>query len=515
MKKYIEYMDEITDEMLFDGLLGYGLFSEKLPPIFSSEKFMIYCKKHNNLAFNTDPHEWINVDIIRNTNVPRVLGIPNPFAYYHLCVFLQEHWDKIKIHFREKLKECEFIVSHIHLKKMKMSKKLFEMNYHNWHLDGNPEEDFMIGARYIVKADISSCFSSIYTHAIVWAILGKSEAKQKKKEPAAWFNTLDKLVRYIKNNETHGLLIGPHVSNLISEIILTTVDECLKEWKYVRYIDDYKCYVTSYEEGERFIASLSKELGCYGLSLNYKKTKIEKLPEGEIEIWVNKMKRAKLSWLTANSYTINDDDDEKTVIGYDEVKQYLTYAIENGLDDAAVINYAVKVIRNKFILTENAGNYFYKKMLYLAEIYPYLLRLMDKYVFDLQQENVGKKNLSIHAFKDAMRTNKFEEAYYALLFAIKYDYEIDLSKEEENWIIACNDCILLLISWLYAKKYDLLDLKNSLREKAKDIQNAEFDSYWLFIYECLSDSDFTDKYAGNWKKIKRAKISFIKEEWRY
>ena len=97
-----------------------------------------------------------------------------------------------------------------------------------------------------------------------------------------------------------------------------------------------------------------------------KKTKIEKLPEGEIEIWVNKMKRAKLSWLTANSYTINDDDDEKTVIGYDEVKQYLTYAIENGLNDSAVINYAVKVIRNKFILTENAGNYFYKKMLYLA-----------------------------------------------------------------------------------------------------------------------------------------------------
>ena len=117
MKKYIEYMDEITDEMLFDGLLGYGLFSEKLPPIFSSEEFMIYCKNHNNLTFNKAPHEWINVDIIRNTNVPRVLGIPNPFAYYHLCVFLQEHWNEIKIHFREKLKECEFIVSHIHLKK--------------------------------------------------------------------------------------------------------------------------------------------------------------------------------------------------------------------------------------------------------------------------------------------------------------------------------------------------------------------------------------------------------------
>ena len=126
-------MDEITDEMLFDGLLGYGLFSEKLPPIFSSEEFMIYCKSHNNLDFNKAPHEWINVDIIRNTNVPRVLGIPNPFAYYHLCVFLQEHWNKIKIHFREKLKDCKYIVSHIHLKKMKTTKKLFEMNYHNWH----------------------------------------------------------------------------------------------------------------------------------------------------------------------------------------------------------------------------------------------------------------------------------------------------------------------------------------------------------------------------------------------
>lgn len=400
-------MEEITEDMLFDGLLGYGLFSEKLPPIFSSEEFLNFCKSSSLFNFNTKPHEWIHVDIIRNTNVPRVLGVPNPFAYYHLCVFLRNNWSAIKSHFREKTKDCACSVSRIHLRKLKNSKKIFEMNYKKWCMDDDLEESFMIGARYIVKVDISSCFPSIYTHAIAWAVLGKFEAKERKDDKNEWSNKLDQYVRKIKNNETHGLIIGPHASNLISEIILTSVDECLKEWRYVRYIDDYKCYVTSYEDAERFITSLGKELGHYGLSLNYKKTKIEKLPDGEIEIWINKMKRAQLSWLTANN-KICDDNDEKSLIGYNEVKQYLTYAIENGLDDAAVINYAVKVIRNKFILTDNAKKYFYKKMLYLAEIYPYLLRIMDEYVFDLQKETDLKKNLSLNVFKDAMKTNKFE-----------------------------------------------------------------------------------------------------------
>ena len=46
MKNYIDCMNEISDDELFDGLLGFGMFAEKLPPIFTSEHFLDYCIKN-------------------------------------------------------------------------------------------------------------------------------------------------------------------------------------------------------------------------------------------------------------------------------------------------------------------------------------------------------------------------------------------------------------------------------------------------------------------------------------
>lgn len=51
----------------------------------------------------------------------------------------------------------------------------------------------------------------------------------------------------LTNGETHGLLVGPHASNLLSELILTRIDKTLFDegYRFVRHIDDYLCYVDS------------------------------------------------------------------------------------------------------------------------------------------------------------------------------------------------------------------------------------------------------------------------------
>ena len=41
-KRYTDYLDEITADELYEGLLAFGLFTEKLPPVFSSEEFYRY-----------------------------------------------------------------------------------------------------------------------------------------------------------------------------------------------------------------------------------------------------------------------------------------------------------------------------------------------------------------------------------------------------------------------------------------------------------------------------------------
>lgn len=113
-------------------------------------------------------------------------------------------------------------------------------------------------------ADISNCFPSVYSHSISWALVGKTVAKSKSKpsDRNEWFNQIDFYTRNLKHGETNGVLIGPHSSNLISEIILVTVDNELtkQDFKYIRNIDDYTCYVDSYEESDRFFYVYPKNL---------------------------------------------------------------------------------------------------------------------------------------------------------------------------------------------------------------------------------------------------------------
>ena len=44
---YYECIKQISAEEIFDGLLGFGLFSERLPPFLTSEPYLNYTKTHN------------------------------------------------------------------------------------------------------------------------------------------------------------------------------------------------------------------------------------------------------------------------------------------------------------------------------------------------------------------------------------------------------------------------------------------------------------------------------------
>ena len=83
-KTYYECLDEITDDDLFEGLLGYGLFADKIPNFLSSKDFFEFCK-NKNLQFKQKEFLYIKYENMRNINVPRLLAIPNPFAYDKQC----------------------------------------------------------------------------------------------------------------------------------------------------------------------------------------------------------------------------------------------------------------------------------------------------------------------------------------------------------------------------------------------------------------------------------------------
>lgn len=372
-KRYTDFMDELSPDELYEGLLAYGFFAEKLPPVFTAVPFFNYCKNISD-PFEAGWNEYIAFRVMRNTSIPRIMGIPNPFKYQRLCSELRDNWDKICTYFHVQTDGQNYRVSRIHVRKEHNQKRIFEMNYKNWREDGNPELDLLIHdkgtSRLLVKADISTCFPSIYTHSIPWALVGRDKAKKTVHEET-WYNRIDQVCSDMRNGETHGLLIGPHASNLLSEIILTAVDKKLYDngYRYVRNIDDYDCYVSNYDEAQRFLRDLEEALLEFDLPLNHKKTKIIKLPIGIEKNW-----KHQLSDLPKVG--------ESGTVEYPQVNMFIDTALNLATEEGnfAIINYAIKKLKGAK-LSENGKKLAAKRFMHMAVLYPYLLHLMEEFVF--------------------------------------------------------------------------------------------------------------------------------------
>ena len=543
MKSYIKCLEEISNDELLEGLLGYGMFSEKLPPVFSSVSFYHYWLDELNKNNNDNErktHKYICFESMRNNNIPRQFGIPNPFKYAILCEKLYNSWHDILDKFRENTLGDKHKISRIHIRKLidnkaliKMDygdyeddnvdendledpsdggnnddnipnsierdngdKALFRMNYKNWKLDGDPITSFFIGKKYVVKADISQCFPSIYTHAISWALVGKSTAK-KHRGIKEWYNQIDKACQNMRDGETHGLLIGPHTSNLISELILTTVDNQLKsKYKYIRKVDDYTCYVEKYEDAESFLRDLEFELRKFDLLLNHKKTSIEKLPKCSEEYWTRALKDKSALW--------NDKE-----IGYNMARSYLDTAIQLMADNgqnASTIFYAIKILGGRE-LNKGARKYCVKMMCHLAIIYPYLIPIMDEYVFDKFNASVYDiEKFSKVLYKEALAKKNSEALNYAIFYAVKYNFTLSVNAK---FIIDSYNCISKLLALIYFRMNGDSESVDKLAKEAERLAECDFDENWLFIYEAVDVSKLKDE----WQSLKNAGVSFLLPEY--
>ena len=117
MKTYYEMMNAISADEVYEGLLGYGMFSEKLPPVFTSEDFFDYCTL-NNPKFGNKRCAYVQYASMRNINVGREIVVPVPMVYRLLCLIIKENWDKIQKHFSDCTEGQKHNVSRIHIRKM-------------------------------------------------------------------------------------------------------------------------------------------------------------------------------------------------------------------------------------------------------------------------------------------------------------------------------------------------------------------------------------------------------------
>lgn len=287
---YVDF-SEITKEITIT-----GFYSEYLPKCFeiTDEFFKRIPPKKCDLI---KPLQF-SMSKFDSTDSRRTISIPEFGSYAVLSNYIIENniveeivlfCDSMNNSFSRILNEDNTIMRHEQsYDSFLFKEKLDKSNY----VDNIIEKiTRSIGAKKILKLDISNCYSSFYVHMIPAILLGYSTAefeynKYLKNHNDSTINPiyiryaeLDVLNRQQNLNQTNGLLIGTQFSKIITEGILTRIDIELNQSdiKFSRFVDDYEVYL--YEDNEKQITSIFEQiLNKYGFALNTEKTIINEFP---------------------------------------------------------------------------------------------------------------------------------------------------------------------------------------------------------------------------------------------
>jgi len=154
--------------------------------------------------------------------------------------------------------------------------------------EGVEQESLKLSLRfsYVYDADITNCYGSIYTHSISWSLHGKPTARDDRGKSVLLGSKIDDKFQAMRYRQTNGIPQGNALSDFIAELVLGHVDELvtekiksarpkisLRDFKIIRYRDDYKIFTNKPELGKKLLRHISETLSDFGMHLNTAKTK--------------------------------------------------------------------------------------------------------------------------------------------------------------------------------------------------------------------------------------------------
>lgn len=152
----------------------------------------------------------------------------------------------------------------------------------------------------VVEADISDCYSSIYTHTIPWALHGKQVAKKERRSPRLIGNQIDWHIQHMTDGQTCGIPQGSELMNFVAEMVLGYGDELLvkelassgiEHYKVIRFRDDYRIFVDDRVVAEKALGCLYRALRQIQLELRLDKTSISE------DVVMSAVREDKRAWL--------------------------------------------------------------------------------------------------------------------------------------------------------------------------------------------------------------------------
>ena len=177
-------------------------------------------------------------------------------------------------------------------------------------------------------------------------------------------------------------------------------------------------------------------------------------------------------------------------------------------ENSAIIFYGLRILSG-YKLSKNAQQYLIKTIVSLSLIFPYIVPLLNKYVFSVY--DCSKAQIQSYAniiFDTYLKKENFEACAFALHLMI--DYSLVAINFNIDDIIKSDDCILLVTALVYCRKINDNESLKKLKDYARSIVLTNFDKNWLFLYECLSVGYFKEE----WRDMKSNNISFLHSKYR-
>lgn len=512
--------DELLEQLIIDGYLP-----EQLPPFFNTMK--IYVHYSELVAAITNPgrgyYDCVNFTVPKNNKARRLLQVPNPIRQLLLIDYILENkvelesvfysnYPSLSNPFYYSLQAYDELWS-FDLQKLKDTK--INDNKSTFLKNLQEKMDISLGFKYCYKIDVANFYDSIYTHSIEWKFIGRDESKRRE-QPENMGKKLDRLISQTNSKETSGIPTGPFTSRIISELILSGIDEELKElslenddiFKFTHYVDDYEFYFREESDIHRMKNKIIEIFSLYRLKINENKTSIDLYPFHNLV----DIKREYSFYI--NQYNQKEDEQNLRLLFFkaDELTQ-------RGIKGAYKYLYKILNDKEKVNLEEHwhvIESFLIGHLLINPSLGQYIVKVIlmykDQITDRLKQEIF--KNLEL-----SMTRHLHNEVHWLLWALLQINYKFN-AEELGSLYMECDDDLtkIMLVHTIYEFKLDeSRDIKALLKAEVESLKDLTFEhERWLLIHEWYMNQwvdykEFQELYNGCqfYQVMKKLGISFI------
>jgi hypothetical protein len=503
----------------FAALIRSSYFPGELPPAITTRTFAEFCKsqygflktQQSMLTSKTTNYETFTAP--RTGSGRRNLALVHPLSQAGLSLLITQHRAKIR-EFISKSGTSLYRTD----ENIAASRAFSGLDFRKWR---SARAKTYSEYQFVLQADISRFFYTVYTHSIPWSVIGKEKVKHwlstknKRRLEKHWSNGFDVALQSCQSRETFGLPVGPDTSRIIAELLLAGIekDQDLQTFfnarPAFRLVDDLIIGFEQESEARRCLAALRRALWKFNLQLNDEKTVI--LPSKAIyrEKWE----------FEHNAIVVSDVDVSKQEIDiYRLVDLSLRYCTEHKSDRPAIWACRrlarLKTIEQNFLIILDA-------LFRLALEFPRCTSHVAQFLINRQVLCVGpSKERTLRWIKSMLRLHlphghDFELSWCFLVCGI---LKISLSEDDlPSMNVVPNAVVMAMLGLLHEK--DLLGPPLSAWPwRACLKERGLYSEYWLPFFEAVRRNWTKDKKLiaavksdPVMSKMLAAKVSFLED----